>query len=72
MYGQDKKNFLEIHVFYIRYCLHETQLSERQKLRNSSTGKIELKKLFILIKEIFHIVLLHFHLLPVSYCLKGT
>ena len=39
----------------IRSYLQETQLSHRQKLRNSSTGKILLKKLFSFIKNHQHI-----------------
>ena len=39
----------------IRSYLQETQLSHRQKLRNSSTGKILLKKLFSFIKNLKHI-----------------
>ena len=41
---------LLIHVFFVN-CLEETQVSDCQKLRNSSGGKISLKKVLILTNE---------------------
>ena len=58
------------YFFYKDYEKLNSQIAK--KLRNSSSRKIEFKKLFILTKEILNILLLYFHLFPVSYYLEGT
>ena len=52
--------------------LQETQLSDRQKLRNSSTAKVLSKKLVIFTDEILNVMLLYFHLLLVAHSSERT